>query len=197
MSSWSFVSLALVLVGCGDTPSASTASKPVTEPKPEAKTAPEAKQAPPVAGSERTFGYRDFLTLEGIHVRSTLDDVEAAWGDGERTEGYIDYPNGPRVTKNAEGGLMVHIRRDLEPWVAKRAEGPLSIYGKTCEEAARKLDFTDVIGESTTCTHYERDLYVDVTLICNPDGIVDQVVVNWVPFDPATAVDPKPKDRCM
>jgi hypothetical protein len=76
---------------------------------------------------------------------------------------------------------MIDVGPTAGPWVEKHRDGPLSIVGKTCAEAAEILDFTDKLGGYTTCKHYEANLLLDVTILCS--GKVTSVVVVWVPFD--------------
>ncbi|MDC0741678.1 hypothetical protein [Polyangium mundeleinium] len=169
-------------------PAAATAAqeKPTADPSP---------PPPPPATKPKVFGFRDFLSIAGVRAGATLDDIEAAWGKGERTKDKIRYKDGPTVSVMPSGGLMIDIHLGAADWVKRYADGPLSIWGKTCEEAADALDFTDSVGGYTTCKHYEKDLFLDVTLMCG-QGRVNTVAVVWYPFDPGSAVNPLPQDQC-
>lgn len=161
-----------------------TDTEPPSEPPP-----------PPPASTPKVFGFRDFLSIAGVRAGATLDDVEAAWGNGEREEDKIWYKDGPTVSAMPSGGLMIDIHLGAADWVKQHANGPLSIWGKTCEEAAAALDFTDSVGGYTTCKHYEQDLFLDVTLMCG-SGRVTTIAVVWYPFSPASAFNPLPPDHC-
>ena len=76
------------------------------------------------------------------------------------------------------------------------ANSPASIWGMSCEEAAKQLDFVDKIGKYTTCKHYEKDVFLDVTMMCGIDGKVTTLAVMWYAFAPEQAPDPLPPDHC-
>ncbi|MDI3282564.1 hypothetical protein [Polyangium sp. 15x6] len=191
--------LMLGALGCASAPPppVATSAPPVTTTAQEQKTAepPSEPPPPPPAPTPKVFGYRDFLSIAGVRARATLDDVEAAWGKGERKSDKIRYKDGPTVSVMPSGGLMIDIHLGAADWVKEHADGPLSIWGKTCEEAAAALDFTDSVGAYTTCKHYEKDLFLDVTLMCS-SGRVSTIAVVWYPFSPADAVNPLPPDHC-
>ncbi|MDI1450954.1 hypothetical protein [Polyangium sp. 6x1] len=174
-------------------PSPANATDTQKDPPAEAKAAESASPLP--EAKPKVFGFRDFLSIAGVRAGATLDDVEAAWGKGERRGDKLRYEDGPTVSVMPSGGLMIDIHVGAEGWVKRHANGPLSIWGKTCEEAAAALDFTDVVGAYTTCKHYEKDLFLDVTLMCS-QGRVGTVAVVWYPFDPNDAVNPLPPDHC-
>jgi len=193
--------LAVAALGCAsaspvaESQPTSTAEQaaPTAEPKqPAAETTP--VPAPP-APKAQTFGFKDFLSIAGVGARSTLNDVEKAWGKGERDGDKIRYKDGPTVSVMLSGGLMIDIHLGAERWVKEHASGPVSIWGMTCAEAAAALDFTDTVGNYTTCKHYEKDLYLDVTLMCG-GGRVNTLAVVWYPYDPADAPNPLPPDHC-
>jgi len=191
------VVLMFVALGCASAPpSPPVASVPPSATTTAAQETPTAELSPPPpAAKPKVFGFRDFLSIAGVRAGATLDDVEAAWGKGERTKDKIRYKDGPTVSVMPSGGLMIDIHLAAADWVKRYADGPLSIWGKTCEEAADALDFTDSVGGYTTCKHYEKDLFLDVTLMCG-QGRVNTVAVVWYPFDPDSAVNPLPPDHC-
>jgi hypothetical protein len=139
------------------------------------------------------------MTIAGVRAGATLADVEKAWGPPlKRGADRLAYKDGPSVkvmTVGVASGLMIDVAPWAGPWVAAHADGPLSIWGKPCEEAAAALEFTRRIGRYTTCKHYERDSMIDVTLMCT-EGAVSSVAVVWMRFDPLPANKPLPPDEC-
>lgn len=203
-----FVSLALLaLTGCSAGEPA--AEPPVMAPPSTVSVAPPAASAAetatatvaaastavPAAPATRKarLGMKDFLTIAGLSSKATLKEVVALWGPGKSSTGKISYDKGPTVS-DFSGGLMIDVGPVAGPWQEKHSDGPLSIWGKPCDEAAKMLDFVDKLGGYTTCKHYESDLFLDVTILCH--DTVSSVVVVWVPFDPKDAVSPLPADHC-
>lgn len=198
------LALLACLTGCSASPPpppepAPPAPAPAPTPSPTASVsavtpAPDSKQA-----EARRLGYKDFLTLAGLSARTpTLDAAQVAWGPGKRKGEQIRYENGPSV-EVFDSGLMIDIGTFAGPWVEEHLDpntvGPLSVYRKSCSEAANLLGFTDKVGAYMTCKHYEPNLFLDVTMMCT-QGEVTTLVVVWVPFDPKDAVSPLPADHC-
>jgi sulfatase modifying factor 1 len=138
------------------------------------------------------------MSIEGVRFGATRADVEKVWGPASsRDDEWLRYQNGPTVKAVAMGparGLLFDFGPWAHPWAAKHADSPISILGKTCEEAAKALEFTSAVGSYTTCKHYERDSMVDVTLMCS--DTVSSVAVMWLQFDPIPADKPLPPDEC-
>jgi len=157
---------------------------------------------PPTASAptpKRKLGYADFLNIAGLRAGATLGDVERAWGPATRDEQGIAYKNGPHVRVFSmppfpETGLMFRFGEDATPWIAKHPGDALSIWGKSCKEAADMLDFVDKLTSYTTCKHVENGMALDVTIRCGKK--VNEIVVVWVPFDTHGAGIPRPPDLC-
>ena len=141
------------------------------------------------------LGMKDFLSIAGVQAPGSLDAFEAAWGPGKRSADRISWDNGPTVSKTA-GGMLVDFSLTAGPFIAKHPDGPLSIWGMPCDQAAAVLDFTDTVSGYLSCKHYEpTGIYLDVTLMC-AGGKVTTLAVMWVPYDPKTAISPLPADHC-
>lgn len=204
-----WIALLVGLAGCSASPAPSPEAPPPaatpSAPAPVATEAPatSATAAPPEPASptpaKAKLGYKDFLEIAGLSAKTpTLAAAQKAWGPGKRAGDKVRYDKGPTV-ETFDSGVMIDISTFAGPWVEEHVNpdkpSPLSVFGKSCAEAAAMLDFTDKVGGYMTCKHYEPTLYLDVTMMCIQDEVTTLVVV-WVPFDPKDAVNPLPGDHC-
>ncbi len=89
---------------------------------------------------------------------------------------------------------MIDFGIGSEGFVAAHPDPATTLLGQSCDEAAKRLSFTDTVKDYLSCKHYEGDWFLDVTLMCHAK--VSSLVVVWEPLPANIKNQPLPPDHC-